>query len=254
MKNFLKDIVAMIELEVRRLKHDRTEIYSRAVQPILWLAVYGTILGSVRAIPTGNIPYLAFITPGIMVQSTTFVAIFYGLTIVWERESGILKKLLVTPASRYALVIGRSLAASPRALLQVLILIPVALLLGVSFFLNPLYFLLAFIIVAFASGGFAALSIIIASFFKTRERFMGIGQAITLPLFFASTALYPTSIMPPVLKVISAFNPVSYIVDALRGLLITGNLTGLPMDILALVIFDLIMFTLASISFKKIIQ
>ena len=101
-----RNIFVMIELELRRLKHDRTELYSRAIQPILWIAVYGPIMSGVRAIPTGGIPYTDYITPGILIQSTTFVSIFYGLTIVWERESGILKKLLVTPVSRYATVIG----------------------------------------------------------------------------------------------------------------------------------------------------
>ena len=130
----------MIELELRRLKHDRTEMYTRAVQPILWLAVYGTVMGNVRAIPTDGIPYLDYITPGVLLQSTIFVSVFYGLTIVWERETGILKKLLVAPASRYATVIGRSIASGVRAIVQAFIIIPVAMLLGVRFVLNPLYF------------------------------------------------------------------------------------------------------------------
>jgi ABC-2 type transport system permease protein len=254
MGSFIRDVSAMVELELRRLSHDRTEIYARVVQPILWLAIFGTIMGTIKAIPTGNIPYLDYITPGILVQSATFTAIFYGLTIVWERESGILKKLLVTPATRYSLVIGRSMASAPRVLLQVLIIIPVALLLGVKFVANPIYIALALLIITFASAGFAALSIIIASFLKTRERFMGIGQAITMPLFFASSALYPVNVMPPVIQVISAFNPVSYVVDALRGLMITGNLASLPIDLAALAIFDATMFVLASISFRRIIE
>jgi ABC-2 type transport system permease protein len=254
LKEFLRDVFAMIELELRRLRHDRTEIYSRAVQPILWLAIYGSILGAVKAIPTGNVPYTDFITPGILIQSTTFISIFYGLTIVWERESGILKKLLVTPAPRYAIVIGRSMASAPRALFQVLIIVPVAMLLGVQFVPNIAYFVLALLIIFFASGGFAAISILIASFLKTRERFMGIGQAITMPLFFASNALYPVSIMPAIIQYISLFNPVSYVVDAVRGLMITGNLSNLLIDIIAIAIFDAIMFALASISFKKIIE
>lgn len=254
MRDFLRETSAMIELELRRLRHDNTEMFSRAVQPILWLAVYGVILGAIRAIPTGSIPYIDFITPGIMVQSIIFTSIFYGLTTVWERESGILKKLLVTPASRYATVIGRSLAAAPRGLFQILILIPVSLLLGVRFVINPAYFILAMLIIIFTAGGFAAVSILIASLMKKRERFMGIGQAITMPLFFASSALYPLAIMPNVIQYIALFNPVTYVVDALRGLMITGNLAGLPFDLLVLVVFDAVIFLLASISFKRIIE
>jgi ABC-2 type transport system permease protein len=244
----------MIELELRRLKHDRTELYFRAVQPILWIVVYGPVMSSVKAIPTGDTPYTDFITPGVLIQSTTFLSIFFGLMMVWERDSGILKKLLVTPASRYATVIGRSMASGVRAIFQGLIIIPVALLIGVRFVPNPAYFILAFVIVFFASGGFAAISILVASFMKTRERFMGIGQAIIMPLFFASNALYPIQIMPQILKDFSAFNPLSYVVDAVRGLLITGDLSNLMLDVVAIVAFDAIMFVLASVSFKRIIE
>lgn len=254
MKEFFRTFSAMIELELRRLKHDRTEIYSRAVQPILWLVIYGPIMGSVRAIPTGNIPYTDFITPGVLIQSTTFISIFYGLTIVWERESGILKKLLVTPAPRYATVIGRSMASGIRAIFQALIIVPVALIIGVKFLPNPLYFILAFLIIFFSSGGFAAISILVASFMKTRERFMGIGQAITMPLFFASNALYPVKMMPLALQYFANVNPMSYVVDAVRSLMISGDLSNLWLDILAITIFDVTVFLLASLSFKKIIE
>jgi ABC-2 type transport system permease protein len=249
-----RNMLVMIELELRRLRHDRTEIYFRAVQPILWIVIYGPVISSVRAIPTGGVPYTDFITPGVMIQTTTFVSIFYGLMMVWERDSGILKKLLVTPASRYSMVIGRSMASGVRAIFQAIIILPVALIIGVHFTPNPAYFTLAFTIIFLSSGGFAAISILVASFMKTRERFMGIGQVIIMPLFFASNALYPTQIMPPILREFSTFNPLSYVVDAVRGLLITGDISNLPLDLAAIAIFDAVMFIIASISFKRIIE
>jgi ABC-2 type transport system permease protein len=254
MMDSLREMFAMIELELRRLKHDRAEIFTRAIQPILWLSVYGTVMSHVKAIPTDGIPYLDYITPGVLLQSTIFVSVFYGLTIVWERETGILKKLLVTPASRYATVIGRSIASGVRAIFQVLIIIPVAVLIGVKFVPNPLYFFTAILIIFFVSGGFAALSIFVASLMKTRERFMGIGQALIMPLFFVSNALYPINLMPTVLQYFAIFNPLIYAVDAVRGLMISGDLTNLPYDIAAIAIFDTIMFAAASISFRKIIE
>jgi ABC-2 type transport system permease protein len=247
-------MLVMIELELRRLRHDRTELYFRAVQPVLWIVVFGPVMSSVRGIPTGGIPYTDFITPGVLIQSTTFLCIFYGLMMVWERDSGILKKLLVTPASRYATVIGRSMASGVRAIFQGLIIVPVALLIGVRFVPNAAYFISAFVIIFFASGGFAAISILVASFMKTRERFMGIGQAIIMPLFFASNALYPVQMMPQPLQYFSAVNPMSYVVDATRGLLITGDLTNLFIDIIAIAVFDTVMFVLASVSFRRIIE
>jgi ABC-2 type transport system permease protein len=254
MIDFLRNMIAMIELELRRLKHDRTEVYTRSIQPILWLVIYGSTMSSIKAIPTHGIPYIDYITPGILIQSTTFTSIFYGLIIVWERESGILKKLLVTPASRYSIVIGRSMASGVRALFQALIIIPVALLLGVKFLQNIPFFILAFLIIFFASGGFAATSIFIASFLKTRERFMGIGQAITFPLFFSSSALYPIELMPPIIREFAFFNPMSYIVDAVRSLIISGSLINLSKDLIAITIFNAIAFTIASINIKRIVE
>jgi ABC-2 type transport system permease protein len=173
---------------------------------------------------------------------------------VWERDSGILKKLLVTPASRYATVVGRSMASGIRAIFQALIIVPVALIMGVRFVPNAGYFALAMVIIFFASGGFAAISIFVASFMKTRERFMGIGQAIIMPLFFASNALYPVQMMPPALQYFSAVNPMSYVVDAVRGLLITADLSNLLIDVAAIAVFDVVMFALASVNFKRIIE
>ncbi|MFB3764018.1 MAG: ABC transporter permease [Methanotrichaceae archaeon] len=254
MKDLLRELSAMIELELRRLRHDRTEMYTRAIQPVLWLIVYGTVMSHVRAIPTDGIPYLDYITPGVLLQSTIFVSVFYGLTIVWERETGTLKKLLVAPASRYTIVTGRSIASGVRAVFQALIILPIAMLAGVKIILNPLHLLGALLILFFISGGFAAISILVASIMKTRERFMGIGQAIIMPLFFASNALYPIELMPQALQYFAVFNPLTYAVDAVRGLMINGDLTNLMPDIAAIAIFDIAMFIIASASFRKIIE
>ncbi len=252
--NPIKNMLVMVELESRRIRHDRTEIYTRAVQPVLWLVIFGPVMGALRAIPTGGIAYTDFITPGVLVQSMSFVSIFFGLTMVWERESGILKKLLVTPAPRYSIVVGRAMSSGVRSVFQALIIVPVALLIGVRIVPNLLYFLGVLLVIFVSSGGFAAISILIASLMKSRERFMGIGQAIIMPLFFASNALYPIEIMPPVLRALSSVNPMSYIVDAVRSLLITGNLAQLPLDLAAIAIFDVAMFIIASASFKRIIE
>jgi len=249
-----REMLAMIELEMRRLRHDRTEMYTRAIQPILWLGVFGTVMGRVNAIPTGGISYIDFITPGVLLQSTIFVSVFYGLTIVWERETGILKRLLVAPASRYATVIGRSIASGVRAVVQALIIFPVAILLGVKFIANPLYILTAFLVLFLVSGGFAAISIFVASIMKTRERFMGLGQALIMPLFFASNALYPIDMMPPALQYVAVLNPLTYAVDAVRGLMISGDVSNLAIDMAAIALFDVVVFTVASLSFRKIIE
>lgn len=253
-KGSIRVIFALIELEVRRVMHDRTELYFRAVQPLLWLLVFGNIIGALHSIPSGGVPYLDFILPGVIIQSATSVAIFFGLVIIWERESGILKKLIAAPSPRFAIVVGRAMAAGVRALFQVVIILPIAILVGVHVIMNPLYLLGALVVVFISAGGFAGMSIWIASILKSRERFVGIGQVIIFPLFFASNALYPISSMPPLLQAFSTVNPMTYMVSASRALLITGDLSSLGIDILAILAFDLAIFWLASRNFRQVIS
>ena len=183
----------------------------------------------VHAIPTGDVPYLDFLAPGIIAQSALFVAIFYGIQIISERDAGVLTKLLVTPTPRSALVSGKAFAAGLRALVQALAVLVVAALLGVELTANPLKLAGVAVIVVLGAAFFACLSVTIAGLVLKRERLMGIGQAITMPLFFASNALYPVDVMPTWLRVVSYGNPLTYEVAALRGLLI-GQHTNLWLD------------------------
>jgi ABC-2 type transport system permease protein len=250
----LEKTFIMCEMEVRKLSHDRTELYTRAVQPALWLIIFGNVMSRYRLIPTGSYSYMEYITPGILAQSIMFISIFYGITIVWERDLGLLSKLLVAPIPRPAIVSGKALSSSVRAFFQAAIVLVLALLLGVRIILNPIYLLLTLPVIVVSSTCFAGLSILVASFMKTRERFMGIGQLITMPLFFASNALYPVEAMPQWLQVISAVNPMSYMVDALRSLLITGAVQNLPLDFFGMLIALSIFITLASVMFRKILE
>jgi ABC-2 type transport system permease protein len=210
-------------VELQKLRHDRTELLTRAIQPILWLVIFGKTFSRIRAIPTGKVPYLDYLAPGIIAQSALFVAIFYGIQIIWERDAGVLTKLLVTPTPRAALVAGKAFAAGIRAIAQAIVVIIVAALLGVAMSWNPLRLAGVVVVVVLGAAFFSCLSVSIAGLVLKRDRLMGIGQAITMPLFFASNALYPVSIMPAWLRVISHGNPLSYEVAALRGLLL-----GLP--------------------------
>ena len=222
-------MAAMCAVEIQKLRHDRTELYTRAVQPALWLLIFGETFTRLHAIPTGGLPYLDFLAPGIIAQSAMFIAIFYGIMIIWERDSGVLTKLLVTPTPRAALVAGKAFAAGVKSVIQAVVVVVLAALLGVSLTWNPLKLLGVAAAVVLASAFFSCLSICIAGIVLTRDRLMGIGQAITTPLFFGSNALYPVSLMPGWLRTISKGNPLSYEVDALRGLLI-GPPSHLPLD------------------------
>jgi ABC-2 type transport system permease protein len=222
-------VVTLCLVELQKLRHDRAELYTRAIQPVLWLLIFGMTFNRLRAIPTGGIPYIDYLAPGVLAQSALFIAIFYGIQIIWERDAGVLTKLLVTPTPRAALITGKAFAAGIRALCQVVVVLVVCALLGVSLTLNPLRLAATALAVLLGAAFFATLSMTIAGLALSRERLMGIGQAITMPLFFASNALYPVSLMPGWLRVVSYGNPLSYEVDALRGLLL-GTPARLPLD------------------------
>ena len=239
-------------VEMRKIRHDRSELYTRAIQPALWLLIYGEVFTRIHAIPTpAGIPYLAYLAPGIMAQSALFIAIFYGIQIIWERDAGVLTKLMVTPTPRSALITGKAFASSVRSLIQGVVVIVIAALLGVSFTDNPLKIIGALAILALGSAFFSCLSMTLAGVVVARDRLMGIGQAITMPLFFSSSALYPTKIMPGWLQVISRINPLTYEVEALRGLLI-GTATTLWLDVVVLIGATILSITAAALLLPRL--
>jgi ABC-2 type transport system permease protein len=225
-RRFGSRIATLCLVELRKVRHDRTELYTRAIQPALWLLIFGETFTRLHAIPTGDVPYLDYLAPGIMAQSALFIAIFYGIQIIWERDAGILAKLLTTPTPRAALVSGKAFAAGVRATSQVVVVLLLSALLGVHLRWNPLALGGTVLVIVLGSAFFATLSVSIAGLALSRERLMGIGQAITMPLFFGSNALYPVDLMPGWLRAISVVNPLSYEVNALRTLLLglPGNL------------------------------
>jgi ABC-2 type transport system permease protein len=229
-------IVTLCWVELRKIRHDRTELYTRAIQPALWLLIYGEVFTKIHAIPTpGGIPYLAYLAPGILAQSALFIAIFYGIQIIWERDAGVLTKLMVTPTPRAALISGKAFAAGVRSVVQAMVVVILSAILGVTLTDDPLKLVGAALVVVLGSAFFSCLSMTIAGLALSRDRLMGIGQAITMPLFFSSSALYPEKIMPGWLQAISKCNPLSYEVDALRGLLIgTPAHLGLDLTVLAI--------------------
>src|ERR1039457_5181263 len=244
--DFFRETAAIAQVELKKLFRDPAELFSRAVQPVLWLVIFGQVFSRVRGIPTGNVSYLAFMTPGILAQSVLFTAIFYGIAVIWERDLGIIHKLLVSPAHRVSLVVGKAASAGFRGAVQTAIIYLIAALMRIDIQWKPLSIAGVLIGVMLGSAIFSTFSLIIACIVKSRERFMGIGQVLTMPLFFASNAIYPLEMMPPWLRSVALYNPLTYQVDALRTMMVTGAQSsfGLGVDfsvqIFALVLLSLI--------------
>ncbi len=254
--DFARESSAVADVELRKIFRDPTELLTRAVQPTLWLLVFGQVFTRTRAIPTGKLSYLEFMAPGVLAQSVLFSAIFYGIAIIWERDLGIVHKMLVSPASRGALVFGKAISAGLRALSQAVIIILLSLVLGVRLRLDPVSLIGVAIVVVLGAALFSTFSFVIACLVKTRERFMGIGQVLTMPLFFASNAIYPIAMMPEWLRVVARVNPLTYLVNALRELMVQGgqSTVGLPTDFLVLTLACLVMVILAARLYPGIVR
>ncbi|MDG7016312.1 MAG: ABC transporter permease, partial [Nitrososphaerota archaeon] len=247
---FITSAVVVAEMEARKIRHASSELWIRGIQPALWLLVFGSALAGVRDIAPSQFSYIQFITPGILSQSVLFIAIFYGVTLVWERDLGLLNKLLATPAPRPSIIVGKAMAASIRGIFQALLVFALSLIIGTGIDTSPLNVLGVFGVVILLAMCFSSLSMVIASIARTRDRMMGLSQVIIFPLFFASNAIYPTKIMPAWLQLIATINPLSYGVQAVRALLLTGNFAMLSTDVAFLAGYTVAMLVLASLSLR----
>lgn len=253
----ISSALTIAEMEARKIRHDSTELWARSIQPALWLLIFGEVFNGIRAnLAPPGLTYLQYLSPGVLAQSILFIAIFYGITVVWERDVGLLTKLMSTPSSRTSIVVGKALASGVRGVFQGIVVIALALILGINLVFNPLSILGVFVISILFAMCFSSFSMFIASLLKTRDRMMGIGQAITMPLFFASSAIYALSVMPRWLQLFARVNPLTYVVDALRTILDPHFVAIFPFyqDIVALLLATVVFIGLASVSIKRLIE
>jgi ABC-2 type transport system permease protein len=246
--------LAMAQAEMRKLRHDHLDIITRSVQPLLWLFIFGTALRHNSALRLHGLDYRAYLAPGVMAQGALFIAIFYGLSVIWERDVGQLQRLLATPLSRTSIVLGKAAGACVRALAQGALLMLVLAVAGIGVRWNVFGIAGTLAMLTLGTAAFACMSMLLAAAVKERERFMGIGQLIMMPLFFASSALYPLSLMPGWLHVLARVNPLTYEVQALRQMLVgVGGAGELWLDFAVVAAFFGVMLVGATRAYPKAI-
>ncbi|NCO65828.1 MAG: ABC transporter [Candidatus Aquicultor secundus] len=218
MKEALMGIYTLWLRDVIRFLRDKPRIVSSAAQPLLWLFVLGLGL-STAFVRGGSSQYLRFIYPGIISMSVLFTSIFSAVSIIWDREFGFLKEVLVAPIPRWSVAVGRALGGSTVAVMQGTIILLVAPLIGVKFGLVQLFF--AFIIMFMIAFSMTSFGILIATRMRTHEGFQVVVNFLLLPMFFLSGAMFPTGKGLPVwMQVLVRIDPLSYGVDALRQTLV----------------------------------
>ncbi len=249
--SYLETVAAMAQAEFRKLRREPSVIVARVAQPLLWLLVFGSALSRVRGLGVAGVPYRSYLVPGVIAQSVLFVAVFSGLAIIWERDLGITQRVLVAPVPRSAVILGKAVSAAVRAVMMVSVVLVVVAAVRIRIEWSPLRVLGALMAVAVGATLLSAFSMVIASLVRTREQFMGIGQLVTLPLLFASNALYSIDILPGWLQAVSRANPLTYQVEILRNLLVGVGPDRLLLDAVVLVGCTVVVVAIASRTFPR---
>lgn len=233
--------------DVKRYFYDKARIFASLGQPILFLFVLGSAFSPVYS-GKGGVNFSEFIFPGIVSMTVLFTSIFSAISIVWDREFGFLKEVLVAPVSRWAIVIGKAFGGSTVAVMQGCLMLFLAPLVGVKLsFLIVVESIAVMFLIAFAITG---LGIVIAARMKEMEGFQMIVNFVIMPIFFLSGALFPLDRLPPWLTILTRIDPLTYGVDLLRGVMIHVH-SFMPLLSLAVVlVFTFIMFAIAVFEFN----
>ena len=250
-----KAVYVIMYREFRKFLREKSRLMGTMARPVLWLFVVGG--GMSRLVrPSGGVSYIQFIFPGMIGLTVLFASIFSAISIVWDREFGFLKEILVAPISRFSIVFGKAMAGTSISLIQVLLMVIFIPVLGIRIGLWQ-FFLLIFSagLLAFA---LTSLGILVASRMTSYEGFNIIMNFLVMPMFFLSGAMYPVKLMPPVLREITHFNPLTYGVDAMKNILLVSA-SGTPMgpeyplslDLSLVSGFLVVMVVLANHSFRR---
>ena len=256
--------------DILRYWRDRWRLVASLAQPLLFLVVFGSGLSS--SLGGGlfgggrGLSYTQFMFPGIIGMSILFTAIFGAMSIVWDREFGFLKEVLVAPIDRWAVAIGKALGSTTQAMVQGLIILVLAPFVGVH--LSVLTVLEIIPLAAVLAFGLSSLGVAIASMMRSLQGFQVVMNFLMMPMFFLSGALFPLTNLPGWMTVLTRLNPASYGIDPLRrvvlsdsglsnafvdriGLTVGGRLLAIPLEVSIVFAFGLVMLGIAVVSFQR---
>ncbi len=237
-------IYVILIREIKKFLRERSRLFSTVARPLIWLFFVGG--GMSKVVPMkGGVTYIQFFFPGILAMTVLFSSIFSAISIIWDKEFGYMKEMLVAPVSRTSIVLGKTLSGTFVSTLQAVIILLLFPFLG--FKLGVIGFLEAVAVSAFVAFCISAIGIFIATFYESFESFSVIMNFIVMPMFFLSGAMYPVHSMPEILKIISRLNPLTYGVDALKNVIFPGLSAGISADFPYML--DLSVLFLVSLSF-----
>jgi len=237
--------------EMKRFLRVKARVVGSLLMPIFFLAFLGLPMSFASQIPVPEgIGYLDFLAPGIVGMTLLFAGTMSGASVIWDKEFGFLKEVLVAPVNRFSVILGRSLGGMTTAIIQALIIVGIAVAMGVQLSSVP-GFLLAILVMILTCATFTGLGLIIATKLGNLEGFMAIMNLIVFPIFLLSGALFPIQSMPSWLRYIMYIDPLTYGVDGLRGTLIGISAFPLWLDFTVLIALCIALATLGSYFFSR---
>ena len=209
-------IYVIVAREFKKFVRERSRLFSTIARPLLWLFIVGA--GISRLVPRDTgVPYIQFIFPGILGMTILFSSMFSSISIIWDKEFGFMKEILVAPVSRLSIVIGKALSGTLVSSIQAAIIL--ALFPFVGFKLDVFQILGVLLVCTSLSFSISAFGIVLATFYESYESFSVIMNFIIMPMFFLSGAMYPVKLLPAILQVVSKMNPLTYGIDAVKHIL-----------------------------------
>ena len=206
-------IYVIVAREFKKFIREKSRLFSAIARPLLWLFIVGA--GISRLVPRDTgIPYTQFIFPGIIGMTILFSSIFSSISIIWDKEFGFMKEILVAPVSRFSIVIGKALSGTIVSTLQAIIILALFPVLG--FKLGVLQILSVIVVCISISFCISAFGIVLATFYDSYESFSVIMNFIIMPMFFLSGAMYPVRLLPDILQIAARVNPLTYGIDAIK--------------------------------------
>jgi len=247
----LRGIYTLWKREMLRFIRERTRLVSSVVTPILWLVIFGTGLGLSLGKQTG-FNYQQFIFPGIIAQTLLFTAMFMGISVIWDKQFGFMKEILVAPISRLSIFIGKMLGVGTSSMVQAIIVLGLGFLIGIPLTIPMIAEALPMMVLI--AVGLVCIGLIIASILNSLENFGAIVTFVNMPMFFLSGALFPVATLPAWLKWVFYINPLTYDVDAMRAIIMGSSWTTIfPFWqlVLIIVVFDVVMIAIGSYLFAR---
>ena len=251
-----KAIYVIVSREFKRFFRQKARLLGSVARPLLWLIIIGSGFSKLINVG-GDVTYSQFIVPGILGMTILFSSIFSTISVVWDREFGFLREMLVAPISRITIILGKIISGIMIALFQGILILSIAPLFGIAITLSQ--FLMMIMLMALVSLSITSFGLLIASFLTSLEGFSAIMNFVVLPMFFLSGALYPVKSLPLFLQYLSKVNPLSYGIDSFKHVILNADAGSvlstdfsLAMDISVVLVFSIIMIILTSFSFERI--